>query len=101
MGMKDFGIDLNKPVDVLVQIASLQVFFPNRKRMFDNGDDFISEATSPLAMKIISWNCHELGSPRAVRAFKRMVRTCSPHIIFLQETRLRQIEMEKINCFEI
>lgn len=47
-------------------------------------------------MKTLSWNCRGLGSPQAVRALKRLVRTFSPHIMFLQETFLHQSEVEKL-----
>lgn len=47
-------------------------------------------------MKILSWNCRGLGTPRAVRALKRLTGKFSPQLIFLQETRLRDKEMEKI-----
>lgn len=47
-------------------------------------------------MKIICWNYHGLGTPREVRALQRLVRKISPHLIFLQDERLRNKEMEKI-----
>lgn len=47
-------------------------------------------------MKTLSWNCCGLGSPRVVRALKRLVRNFSPHLICLQEMRLHQYEMENI-----
>lgn len=50
----------------------------------------------PGAMKTLCWNCHGLGSPRTVRALKRLVKNSSPHLIFLQETLLKQHELEKV-----
>jgi exonuclease III len=39
-------------------------------------------------MKIISWNCQGLGNPKTVRAFKKLMQTHQPDIIFLMETKL-------------
>lgn len=41
-------------------------------------------------MRILSWNCRGLGNPAAVRAYKRLLRSKSPDIIFLMETKLKQ-----------
>jgi exonuclease III/ribonuclease HI len=47
-------------------------------------------------MKILSWNCRGLGSPRAVRALLRLTRVENPQIVFLMETRLKVFEMDAI-----
>ena len=45
---------------------------------------------------ILSWNCRGLGSIPAVGALRRIVINEQPQLIFLQETKLKQVEMEKI-----
>jgi exonuclease III len=41
-------------------------------------------------MKILSWNCRGLGNPDAVRAYKRLLRSKCPDVVFLMETKLRK-----------
>ena len=43
-------------------------------------------------MKILSWNCHGLGNPRAVRALKKLIRRQDPTLVFLMETRRKAHE---------
>ncbi|PNX62262.1 hypothetical protein L195_g061067, partial [Trifolium pratense] len=64
--------------------------------------------TPPRTMKILSWNCRGLGSPRAVRALSRLTRVENPQIVFLMETRLKATEFENIrsklgfkNCLSV
>ncbi|XP_021770761.1 uncharacterized protein LOC110734950 [Chenopodium quinoa] len=45
---------------------------------------------------ILSWNCRGLGSAYAVNAFKRIVITEHPQLIFLSETRLKSFDMERV-----
>lgn len=35
------------------------------------------------AMKIMSWNCRELGNPLTVRALKKMITSLQPYNIFI------------------
>ncbi|CAK8571738.1 unnamed protein product [Lathyrus sativus] len=44
-------------------------------------------------MKTISWNCRGLGSPRAVRALTRLLRSENPLVVFLMETKLKKEEL--------
>jgi exonuclease III len=39
-------------------------------------------------MKFLSWNCQGMGNPKTVRAFKKLMATHSPDLIFLMETKL-------------
>ncbi|KAM4069726.1 hypothetical protein ACB094_12G111200 [Castanea mollissima] len=39
-------------------------------------------------MKLLSWNCQELGNPWTVRSFQKIVKDQVPKICFLVETRL-------------
>ena len=45
---------------------------------------------------ILSWNCRGLGSIPAVNALRRVVISEQPQVIFLQETKLHQAEMERV-----
>lgn len=47
-------------------------------------------------IKILSWNCRGLGSPRAINALKRVLTLENPQIIFLSETKLKAWEMEGV-----
>nr|DAD38528.1 TPA_asm: hypothetical protein HUJ06_012850 [Nelumbo nucifera] len=38
-------------------------------------------------MKLLSWNCQEMGSPRAVRHISNLLASTKPDIIFLSETK--------------
>lgn len=40
-------------------------------------------------MKILTWNCRGLGNPDAVRAYKKLLRSNCPDIVFLMETKLK------------
>lgn len=37
-------------------------------------------------MKLLSWNCRGLGSPRAVRLFGDLLKSHNPDFVFLSET---------------
>lgn len=41
-------------------------------------------------MSCISWNCRGLGNPRAIRSLKDLVRSFSPRLLFLMETKLSE-----------
>lgn len=45
---------------------------------------------------ILSWNCRGLGSAPSVNALRRVVINENPQLVFLQETKLHQHEMEKV-----
>ena len=45
---------------------------------------------------ILSWNCRGLGSFPAVGALRRIVISEHPQLVFLQETKLKQAEMENV-----
>ncbi|XP_058758387.1 uncharacterized protein LOC131631620 [Vicia villosa] len=47
-------------------------------------------------MKVLSWNCRGLGSPRAVRALLRLTRLENPDVLFIMESRLKQEEAQSI-----
>src|SRR4051812_9486455 len=47
-------------------------------------------------MKILSWNCRGLGSPRAVRALLRLFRVENPDVVFVMESRLKKGEVERV-----
>jgi exonuclease III len=49
-------------------------------------------------MIVLSWNCRGLGNPQTVRDLRRMVKAKCPTVVFLMETRMRQVKMEKIRC---
>jgi hypothetical protein len=49
-------------------------------------------------MIAISWNFRGLGNPQTVKDLRRLVKAKRPTMIFLMETKLRQIKMEKIIC---
>jgi exonuclease III len=40
-------------------------------------------------MKILSWNCRGLGNPDAVRAYKKLIKSNCPDVVFLMETKLK------------
>jgi len=52
-------------------------------------------------MKIISWNCRGLGSPRTVPSLKYLVRVYKPDILFLCETISISNRMLEQNVFNI
>lgn len=44
----------------------------------------------------LSWNCRGLGSAHAVNAFRRIVITEHPQIVFLTETKLKSFEFDNV-----
>lgn len=59
-------------------------------------------------MKIISWNCRDLGNPRAVPALKDLIRSQRPDVVVLIETlqAVRRIEEVRVQvgfecCFSV
>ncbi|CAM8895955.1 unnamed protein product [Rhodiola kirilowii] len=49
-------------------------------------------------MKIFSWNCRGLGRPRTVRALRDAMRSLSPQIVGLMETKKRASDIEGVRC---
>lgn len=49
-------------------------------------------------MKILSWNCRGLGSPRAIRSLKDVITSSSPSIVGLKETKLTAKRFEALRC---
>ncbi|KAA3460530.1 reverse transcriptase [Gossypium australe] len=59
-------------------------------------------------MKSLSWNVRGLGSPRAVRRLRYLIKQQNPRLVFLMETKLDKKRMEKVrkscgllNCIEV
>ncbi|KAH9770133.1 hypothetical protein KPL71_012275 [Citrus sinensis] len=59
-------------------------------------------------MKIISWNVRGLGNTRTFLAVKDILREHKPHILFVCETKLKQVQMSNMgkslgfdNCFSV
>jgi exonuclease III len=50
-------------------------------------------------MKILSWNSQGLGNPRAVRAFRKLMATHQPDIMFLMETKLKANQFHFLNRY--
>lgn len=50
-------------------------------------------------MSILSWNARGLGSPRAFDRLRRLLRTYSPGLVFLSETKLWGKEAERVKQF--
>lgn len=48
-------------------------------------------------MKILTWNCRGLGNPDAVRAYKRLLRSNCPDVVFLMETKLKNSDFNVSN----
>ncbi|KAL9673458.1 hypothetical protein QQ045_029716 [Rhodiola kirilowii] len=48
----------------------------------------------PGAMIVFSWNCQGLGRPRTVRALREAIKSHSPQIVCLLETKKRAVEVE-------
>ncbi|XP_057444496.1 uncharacterized protein LOC130736723 [Lotus japonicus] len=46
-------------------------------------------------MKMISWNCRGLGTPRAVGALRKLITMERPDLVFLMETRKKAFEIQK------
>ena len=40
-------------------------------------------------MSCLAWNCRGLGTPRAIRALKDLVRSNKPKLVFLMETKMQ------------
>jgi hypothetical protein len=49
-------------------------------------------------MRLINWNCRELGNLRTVRDLCLLIKEKCPKMVFLMETKLRKERMEKIRC---
>ncbi|GMJ14117.1 hypothetical protein HRI_005080900 [Hibiscus trionum] len=47
-------------------------------------------------MKIVCWNVRGLGKLRAVRRLRSKIRVVHPQILFLMETKVSAVHMEKI-----
>ncbi|KAA3474191.1 reverse transcriptase [Gossypium australe] len=47
-------------------------------------------------MKSLSWNVRGLGSPRAVRRLRYLIKQQNPRLVFLMETKLDKTRMEKV-----
>ena len=41
-------------------------------------------------MKIASWNCRGLGSKKKMESMKDLIRTASPDILLIQETKMEE-----------
>ncbi len=54
------------------------------------------KAAPPTAMSILSWNYQGLGNPWTVRHLHELVKENNPSILFLMETRMKAVEMEKV-----
>lgn len=59
-------------------------------------------------MKIFSWNCRGLGSPRAVRVLLRLMRIEKPRVMFIMDSGLKKEEVQHIitrsdfeGCFSV
>lgn len=46
-------------------------------------------------MKILSWNCYELRNARTVRALKKLIQSKDPNLVFLMETKRKDVEMNR------
>lgn len=47
-------------------------------------------------MNLLSWNCRGLGSPRAIRILKDLIKTHNPNFVFLSETLVEVKDMSEI-----
>ncbi|GMI85864.1 hypothetical protein HRI_002255700 [Hibiscus trionum] len=47
-------------------------------------------------MKLISWNVRGLGKPRTVRRLRRKLKEANPLIVFLIETKLSSVKMDRV-----
>ncbi|MBA0811218.1 hypothetical protein Gohar_003142, partial [Gossypium harknessii] len=54
------------------------------------------DASRPDAMKIICWNVHGLGSPRAVHRLWYLLKQHNPQMVFFMETKIDEKRMEKV-----
>jgi exonuclease III len=51
-------------------------------------------------MKLISWNSQVLDNPRAVRAFRKLMATHQPNIMFLMQTKLKSTQFHFLRSFK-
>jgi len=49
-------------------------------------------------MNCLSWNCRRLGRSRTVQDLVRLVRTHSPKLVFLSETRRSEDQVKNLRC---
>lgn len=47
-------------------------------------------------MNLLSWNCRGLGSPRAIRILKDLIKSQNPNFVFLSETLVEVKDMIEI-----
>ncbi|XP_072073883.1 uncharacterized protein [Arachis hypogaea] len=47
-------------------------------------------------MRLISWNCHGLGNPWAVRALNKLLKQQAPNLVFLMKTRRKATKIGRI-----
>lgn len=47
-------------------------------------------------MNLLCWNCRGLRNPRAVRDLHLLVKEKRPNLLFLMETKVRNVKMERI-----
>lgn len=52
----------------------------------------------PSKMKFFSWNYGGLGGPSAIRSLRGLLKKSSPLGLFLMETNVSSLKMEKISC---
>ena len=55
-----------------------------------------SSATQPITMSLLSWNCHWLGHPGAVKFLCKLLKLENPEIVFSSETKLKNKEFEGV-----
>lgn len=46
-------------------------------------------------MRALGWNCRRLGNPWSVRTLRNLVQQWNPEFVFLSETKLKKMSMEK------
>ena len=47
-------------------------------------------------MKLLSWNCQELGNPSTVNALRHLCWRDRPNVVFVMETMIDRRELEKV-----
>lgn len=62
--------------------------------------DLVTEATTPVVVRILSWNVQGFGTPGTFHTLKKILRKRKPELVFLMETRMTLAQMEKrhIQC---
>lgn len=55
-------------------------------------------STTPVTMNCLSWNCRRLGNQQRARELSELVRAKGPNLVFLMETKKKNLYMEKIQC---